>query len=178
LLPLSFFSLSFFRFYIPHIHYFNMISEPLSCGLKIIFSFFFLFIVQFISYFFFLRKKKKLWSVSINAAALHQHTYAGITKPPHRHCSGAALCRHPSTGSDTVNLLAALATTASHSIPSLPTSVTHRNKQLQSRSLLPLDLNPRSAAHKRTVASLPIAVHLLNHRPSSPPSSPAFTLSS
>jgi hypothetical protein len=67
--------------------------------------FLFLFTVQFISYLFFLRKKK-LWSVSINAAALHQHTYAGITKPPHRHCSRAALCRHPSTGSGIVNLLA------------------------------------------------------------------------
>jgi hypothetical protein len=71
--------------------------------------FLFLFTVQFISYFIFLEKNKNknLWSVSINAATLHQHTSAGITKPPHRHCSGAVHCRHPSTSSGTVNLLAA-----------------------------------------------------------------------
>jgi hypothetical protein len=57
LLPLSFFSLSFFRFYIPHIHYFNMVSEPLSCGLKIIFSFFVYCSIYLI--FLFPKKKKK-----------------------------------------------------------------------------------------------------------------------
>ncbi|KAE8037078.1 hypothetical protein FH972_009701 [Carpinus fangiana] len=86
-------------------------------------------------------------SISINAAALHQHTSAGITKPPHRHCSRAALSRNPSTGSGTVNLLAA---PACHGQP------VHQPSSLPSSPAFVLSQNSH---HRRLHTNPPPSVH-------------------